>query len=116
MSSGALPDVGVVALLAEAGTDGGTLLLHDGALVCNGLGGTHVADKLLDFWDTVVSQAVGMVGADGGSRTGAHCADVVLDAEATGGDCSRRRAWREWVVIWSTWSRAVRSMKRESLP
>lgn len=70
----------------------------------------------LTFGTQWSARRVGVERADRVPRTGAHCAGVVLDAEATGGDCSRRRAWREWVVIWSTWSRAVRSMKRESLP
>ena len=42
------PDAGVVALLPEARAYGGALLLHDGALVGDGLGGAHVADELLD--------------------------------------------------------------------
>ena len=42
------PQIGVVALLAKAGANGGALLLHDGALVGDGLGGPHVADELLD--------------------------------------------------------------------
>jgi hypothetical protein len=41
-------DIGVVALLAEAGTDGGALLLDDGALVGDGLCSADIADELLD--------------------------------------------------------------------
>ena len=43
------PDGMVVALFAEAGTDGGALLLDDGPLVGDGLCGAHVADELLDW-------------------------------------------------------------------
>jgi hypothetical protein len=41
-------DIGVVALLAKAGTDGGALLLDDGALVGDGLCSADIADELLD--------------------------------------------------------------------
>lgn len=41
-----IPDVVVVALLAEAGANGGALLLDHGALIGNGLGRPHVADEL----------------------------------------------------------------------
>jgi hypothetical protein len=37
-----------VALLPEARANGGALLLHDGALVGDGLCGAHVAYELLD--------------------------------------------------------------------
>lgn len=42
------PDLVIVALLAEASSNRGTFLLNDGALVCDGLGGADVANKLLD--------------------------------------------------------------------
>lgn len=57
----------VVALFAEAGTDGGALLLDDGPLVGDGLCGAHVADELLD-WDGTVSADVASVGARGQVR------------------------------------------------
>ena len=41
------PHVGIVALLPKTGADGSTLLLHHGALVGDGLGGTHIPDELL---------------------------------------------------------------------
>lgn len=43
------PHVGVVALFPEAGADGRTLLLHDGALVGNRLCGSHIPNELLDW-------------------------------------------------------------------
>lgn len=43
------PDAVVVALFAKAGPDCGALLLNDCSLVCNRLGGAHIADKLLDW-------------------------------------------------------------------
>lgn len=43
------PHVGVVALLPEAGANGGALLLDNGALVGDGLCGAHVANELLDW-------------------------------------------------------------------
>lgn len=42
------PDLVVVALLAEASSNRRALLLDDGALVRDGLGGSDVANKLLD--------------------------------------------------------------------
>lgn len=42
------PNVVVVAILSEAGTNRSALLLDDGSLVGNGLGGPHVADELFD--------------------------------------------------------------------
>jgi hypothetical protein len=41
-------DIGVVALLAEAGADGGALLLDDGTLIGDGLCSADIADELLD--------------------------------------------------------------------
>lgn len=74
------PDIGVVALLAEACSDRGTLLLDDGTLVGNGLGGTHVADELLYCLRAKGSSAQaatrelrGRQGLGrGGRRTGTH--------------------------------------------
>jgi hypothetical protein len=42
-----LPDVRVPALFPEACSDGSALLLHNRALISNGLGGSHVANELL---------------------------------------------------------------------
>lgn len=73
------PDIGVVALLAEACSDRGTLLLNDGTLVGNGLGGTHVADELLYCLRAKGSSAQaatrelrGRQGLGRGGRTGTH--------------------------------------------
>jgi hypothetical protein len=39
----------IVAVLSEAGSNGGALFLNDGSLVSNGLGRSHVADELLYY-------------------------------------------------------------------
>lgn len=43
------PYVVIVALLAEAGSNGSAFLLNDGSLVGNGLGRTYIADELLHY-------------------------------------------------------------------
>lgn len=45
-----VPDVVITALLAEAGTNIGTLFLDYGTFVGDGLGCSHVADELLDYY------------------------------------------------------------------
>lgn len=42
------PDAVIVALLPEAGSNGGALFLNYGSLVGDGLGGSDIANKLLD--------------------------------------------------------------------
>lgn len=42
----------IVALLPEAGSDGGALFLNYGSLVGDRLGGSDIANKLLDYLDS----------------------------------------------------------------
>lgn len=44
-----VPNIVITALFSEAGTDIGTLFLNNGTFVGDGLGGSNVADELLDY-------------------------------------------------------------------
>lgn len=61
---GYAPDVVVVALLAEAGSDVGALLLDDSSLVGDGLGRSHVADELLHCGQVSMLAGGGAAGRD----------------------------------------------------
>lgn len=51
-----IPQIGIMALLAKAGSDGRALLLHHRPLVRDRFGGAHIADKLLYYCMILVSQ------------------------------------------------------------
>lgn len=63
-----------MALLAKAGSNGSTLLLDDGSLVCNGLGGAHIADELLDWMRSAGAQRHRAQKATYGSSLCRYCA------------------------------------------
>ena len=60
------PDTVIVALLPEAGSNGGALFLNYGSLVGNRLCGSDVANKLLDYWGFIkVSNGLSRLGRSG---------------------------------------------------
>lgn len=61
----------VAALFSKAGSDGSALLLHNGALIGNGLCGANIANELLDWRIGAVRGArYGMAAME--RLTGAH--------------------------------------------